>query len=220
MFSQSEENYLKAIYRLGIDSKESIINTNLIAEKLETKASSVTDMMKKLALKDLVDYQKYKGVSLTNKGKNIALSIVRKHRLWECFMVEKLNFKWDEVHDIAEQLEHIKSEKLVNRLDEFLDFPTHDPHGDPIPDENGEMAKRSNLTLSNFELNIACKVVGVKDSSNSFLKYLEKLKISLGSIITIKSKEEFDNSLSIKLNKSEINISNQIAKNLFVTKIN
>lgn len=220
MFSQSEENYLKAIYRLELDLNESIINTNLIAEKLETKASSVTDMLKKLAQKDLVDYQKYKGVSVTKKGKSIALSIVRKHRLWEFFMVEKLNFKWDEVHDVAEQLEHIKSEELVNRLDAFLDFPTHDPHGDPIPDKDGQVALHHNLVLSNLALKTICKVVGVKDSSNSFLKYLEKLKISLGSVITIINKEEFDNSLSIEINNIEINISNQIANNLIVAKIN
>lgn len=219
MFSQSEENYLKAIYRLELDLNESVINTNLIAESLATKASSVTDMLKKLALKDLVNYQKYKGVSLTKLGKSIALSIVRKHRLWECFMVDKLNFKWDEVHDVAEQLEHIKSEGLVNRLDAFLDFPTHDPHGDPIPDKDGKVAKHHNLVLANFDKKTVCKVVGVKDSSNSFLKYLEKLQISLGSVITIKNKEEFDNSLTIEMNKLEFNISNQIANNLFVTKI-
>ena len=220
MFSQSEENYLKAIYRLELDLNESIINTNLITEKLETKASSVTDMLKKLAQKDLVNYQKYKGVSVTKKGKSIALSIVRKHRLWEFFMVEKLNFKWDEVHDVAEQLEHIKSEELVNRLDAFLDFPTHDPHGDPIPDKDGKVSLRHTLVLSNIPLKTICKVVGVKDSSNSFLKYLEKLKISLGSIITIINKEEFDNSLIIEINNIEINISNQIANNLIIAKIN
>lgn len=220
MFSQSEENYLKAIYHLNLSLNESLINTNLIAEKLATKASSVTDMLKKLALKDLVNYQKYKGASLTVEGKKIALSIIRKHRLWECFMVEKLHFKWDEVHDVAEQLEHIRSDDLVNRLDAFLDFPTHDPHGDPIPNKNGEVALRPNLVLSNVALNTTCKVVGVKDSSNSFLKYLEKLKISLGTIVKIISKEEFDNSFTIEINNLEFNVSNQIANNLFVNKIN
>ncbi len=216
MFSQSEENYLKAIYRLELDLNESSINTNLIAESLETKASSVTDMIKKLAQKQLVDYQKYKGVSLTSKGKQIALSIVRKHRLWECFLVDKLNFKWDEVHDIAEQLEHIKSKELVSRLDAFLEFPKSDPHGDPIPDENGNVAKQQNVQLSNFEINKKCKVVGVKDSSANFLQYLEKINVKLGSELTISAKEDFDNSLTIEVNKKEINISQQIANNLFV----
>lgn len=216
MFSQSEENYLKAICRLEIDLNESVINTNLIAESLSTKASSVTDMIKKLAVKELVNYQKYKGVSLTEKGKSVALSIVRKHRLWECFLVDKLKFKWDEVHDIAEQLEHIKSKALVNRLDSFLEFPKHDPHGDPIPDKNGKLTPHQNLMLSTFELNKDCKVVGVKDSSNSFLKYLEKNDIKLGSIIKILGKEDFDDSLTIEINKKEINISHQIANNIFI----
>ena len=136
----SEENYLKTIYHLTIIS-DSEISTNAIAEKMETKASSVTDMLKKLAEKDLVDYKKYQGVSLTEKGKLSAKMIVRKHRLWEVFLVEKLDFSWDEVHDIAEQLEHIKSEKLINKLDDFLGNPTEDPHGDPIPDKNGKLPK-------------------------------------------------------------------------------
>lgn len=219
-FSQSEENYLKAICRLEIDLNESVINTNLIAESLETKASSVTDMLKKLALKKLVNHQKYKGVSLTKKGRSVALYIVRKHRLWECFLVEKLKFKWDEVHDIAEQLEHINSEDLVSRLDSFLDFPKHDPHGDPIPDENGNISLHNNLMLSTFELKKNCKVVGVKDSSNSFLKYLEKNDIKLGSIIKIIGKEDYDNSLTIEINKKEKNISHQIANNIFIIDIN
>jgi len=215
MFSQSEENYLKAIFSLETELKESI-NTNLIAEIMKTKASSVTDMIKKLAQKDLVVYEKYKGVNLSAKGKKVALSTIRKHRLWESFLVEKLNFNWDEVHDIAEQLEHVKSEELVDRLDEYLDFPKHDPHGDPIPDKFGNINFHQNDMLSNFELNKECIVVGVKDSSNVFLKFLEKFQISLGSIVTIKSKEAYDSSLSIEINDKKINISNQIAKNIFI----
>jgi len=215
-FTQAEENYLKAIYHLEIESKESI-NTNLIAEKLDTKASSVTDMIKRLAQKELVNYQKYKGVSLSEKGIKIALSVIRKHRLWECFLVEKLKFSWDEVHDIAEQLEHINSTELIDRLDEFLDFPKQDPHGDPIPDKNGRIDIQNTLTLSNLDLNKECKVVGVKDSSNVFLKYLEKININLGSIITITNKEEFDKSLILKLQNKEISISNEIANNIFVS---
>ncbi len=217
MFSQSEENYLKAICGLELSTSDLNISTNLIAEKIDTKASSVTDMLKKLAKKDLVFYQKYKGVSLTKKGKTIAMSIIRKHRLWECFLVDKLNFKWDEVHDVAEQLEHVNSEKLVNCLDKFLDFPKNDPHGDPIPDKNGKIALHKNAMLSTFEINKKCKVVGVKDSSTSFLKFLEKHKINIGSILEIKAKEDFDNSLTICVNAKEMNVSFQIANNIFIT---
>ncbi|WP_243389180.1 metal-dependent transcriptional regulator, partial [Flavobacterium psychrophilum] len=134
----SEENYLKTIYHLTTIS-DSEVSTNAIAEKMETKASSVTDMLKKLSEKDLINYKKYQGVSLTETGSLSAKMIVRKHRLWEVFLVEKLDFPWDEVHDIAEQLEHIKSEKLINKLDDFLGNPTEDPHGDPIPNANGQI---------------------------------------------------------------------------------
>jgi DtxR family Mn-dependent transcriptional regulator len=148
--THSEENYLKIIYHLTTIS-DAEVSTNAIAEKMETKASSVTDMLKKLAEKDLVNYVKYQGVSLTEKGKLSAKMIVRKHRLWECFLVEKLDFSWDEVHDVAEQLEHIKSEKLINKLDEFLNFPTEDPHGDPIPNAKGQMVNIKKQLLSEFE---------------------------------------------------------------------
>src|SRR6188768_3076308 len=148
----SEENYLKSIYHLTA-SLETEVSTNAIAEKMETKASSVTDMLKKLAEKDLVNYKKYQGVTLTEKGLLNAKMIVRKHRLWEVFLVEKLDFSWDEVHDVAEQLEHIKSEKLINKLDEFLDFPTEDPHGDPIPNGKGEIEKIHKQLLAELEEN-------------------------------------------------------------------
>lgn len=215
MFSQSEENYLKAIYSLEREFGNAV-STNLIAEMLKTKASSVTDMIKKLSQKELVNYEKYKGVTLSESGKKIALSIIRKHRLWETFLVNKLNFNWDEVHDIAEQLEHIKSQELVNRLDEFLEFPSNDPHGDPIPDKDGNIIYKQKSLLSNFEHNKKCIVVGVKDSSSKFLKFLEKIEIKLGSKITILSSEEYDNSLLINIENREINISNQTAKNIFI----
>lgn len=215
MFSQSEENYLKAIYSLEREHGDAV-STNYIAEMLETKASSVTDMIKKLATKELVNYEKYKGVTLTETGIKIALSIIRKHRLWETFLVEKLNFSWDEVHEIAEQLEHIQSQELVNRLDKFLEFPSNDPHGDPIPDKDGKIVYKQKSLLSNFEHNKTCIVVGVKDSSKSFLKFLEKVKITLGSSIIILSIEEYDHSFTIEILGKEINISNQIAKNIFI----
>jgi DtxR family Mn-dependent transcriptional regulator len=211
----SEENYLKTIYHLTIIS-DAEVSTNAIAEMMETKASSVTDMLKKLADKDLVNYIKYQGVSLTNKGKLTAKMIVRKHRLWEVFLVEKLNFPWDEVHDIAEQLEHIKSEQLINKLDDFLGNPTEDPHGDPIPNAKGQIIAIEKQLLSELSENQTGICVGVKDSSSEFLKYLDKQGIALGSRIEIIEKETFDSSLKINLDSKELTISNKIAGNLFV----
>ncbi|RXR21157.1 metal-dependent transcriptional regulator [Flavobacterium amnicola] len=216
--THSEENYLKAIYHLT-SVLENEISTNAIAEKMETKASSVTDMLKKLADKDLVHYKKYQGVSLTNKGLHSAKMIVRKHRLWEVFLVEKLAFSWDEVHDIAEQLEHIKSEQLVNKLDAFLNFPTEDPHGDPIPNAEGNIIKVEKQLLSELQEKQTGICVGVKDTSSEFLQYLDKQGISLGSKIEIKSREIFDLSLKISINGNEMTISNKIASNLFVRKV-
>ena len=211
----SEENYLKAIYHLTTVT-DTEVSTNAIAETMETKASSVTDMLKKLAEKDLVNYKKYQGVSLTDKGMLCAKMIVRKHRLWEVFLVDKLNFAWDEVHDIAEQLEHIKSEQLINKLDDFLGNPTEDPHGDPIPNANGQMVAIEKQLLSELAENQVGICVGVKDSSAEFLKYLDKQEIALGSKIEIIFKESFDLSTKIKVNGKELTISNKIANNLFV----
>ncbi|MEO0045611.1 MAG: Transcriptional regulator MntR [Bacteroidota bacterium] len=211
----SEENYLKTIYHI-ISASGVEVSTNAIAEKMETKASSVTDMLKKLAEKELIDYKKYKGVSLTNKGNLAAKMIVRKHRLWEFFLVDKLQFPWDEVHDIAEQLEHIKSEKLINKLDDFLGNPTEDPHGDPIPDVNGKITKVEKLLLSELKVNQTGICVGVKDSSAEFLKYLDKNKIALGVTIKVNSIEDFDLSLTVNVAGKDLLISNKIAGNLFV----
>lgn len=211
----SEENYLKTIYHLTTVS-DSEVSTNAIAEKMETKASSVTDMLKKLAEKDLVNYKKYQGVSLTENGKLAAKMIVRKHRLWEVFLVEKLDFSWDEVHDVAEQLEHIKSEKLINKLDDFLGNPTEDPHGDPIPDVHGRIIKIEKQLLSELVENQSSICVGVKDTSSEFLKYLDKQEIALGSKIEVIAKESFDQSLRIKVDNKDLTISNKIASNLFV----
>lgn len=211
----SEENYIKVIYHLSLVSPKGV-NTNAIAGMLDTKASSVTDMLKKLAEKELVSYQKYQGVTLTEKGFYLSKMIVRKHRLWEVFLVDKLNFSWDEVHEIAEELEHIKSEKLINKLDEFLRFPAFDPHGDPIPNAKGELVKIDKFLLSEATLNTDFVCVGVKNSSVEFLQYLDKQNISLGSTIKVISREEFDSSLTIILNSNTISISNKIAENLFI----
>jgi DtxR family Mn-dependent transcriptional regulator len=211
----SEENYIKVIYHLSLVSPKGV-NTNAIAGMLDTKASSVTDMLKKLSEKELVAYQKYQGVTLTEKGFYSAKMIVRKHRLWEVFLVDKLNFSWDEVHEIAEELEHIKSENLINKLDAFLDFPSFDPHGDPIPNADGEIKKINKLLLSETELNKEYQCVGVKDSSSSFLQYLDKQKIALGSKITVKEKESFDDTLLVEIDSRQLTISNKIANNLYV----
>ena len=211
----SEENYIKVIYHLSLVSPKGV-NTNAIAGMLETKASSVTDMLKKLSEKELVAYQKYQGVTLTEKGFLSAKMIVRKHRLWEVFLVEKLDFPWDEVHDIAEQLEHIKSEQLINKLANFLGNPTKDPHGDPIPDADGNIVTIEKVLLSELLQDQTGICVGVKDSSAAFLKYLDTNKIALGSEITLLAKEDFDLSLKISADKKEMVISNKIASNLFV----
>lgn len=211
----SEENYLKIIYHLSNNSNKGIA-TNAIANQMESKPSSVTDMVKKLADKGLIRYKKYQGVSLTDEGKFKALMIVRKHRLWEVFLLEKLDFSWDEVHDVAEQLEHIKSEKLTDKLEEFLDFPTEDPHGDPIPDREGNVKKIDKKLLSEIPAGQKVICVGVKDSSSSFLQYLDKQQIALGSAMEVMSKEDFDLSLTLKVSEKLIAVSNKIAANLFV----
>jgi DtxR family Mn-dependent transcriptional regulator len=211
----SEENYLKVIYHLSLTANKGI-TTNSIANVMESKPSSVTDMVQKLADKELVTYKKYQGVSLTDKGRLSALMIVRKHRLWEVFLVDKLNFAWDEVHDVAEQLEHIKSEKLTDKLDEYLGFPTEDPHGDPIPDKHGKIAKVEKQLLSEIEVGRKALCVGVKDSSSAFLQYLDKQQISLGSTLQVVAKEHFDLSLTLLIDKKEVTVSNKIAGNLFV----
>ena len=218
MLTFSEENHLKSIFHLSSES-ESGVSTNSIAANLNTKASSVTEMLKKLNDKLLIVYKKYHGAQLTEKGRKTALNIIRKHRLWEVFLVDKLNFKWDEVHDIAEQLEHIQSEKLTNELDKFLDFPTKDPHGDPIPNPAGFIKFTPKLKLSDLNIGETGKFVGVKDSSSTFLKYLDKRQISLGSNIKVLHQEEFDQSLHVGLDESNLTISIKTASNLYITKI-
>lgn len=218
MNTLSEENYLKAIFHLQSHLGDAV-STNAIAEKMDTKASSVTDMLKKLAEKNLVIYKKYRGVNLTDKGHLSAASVIRKHRLWEVFLVEKLNFSWGEVHDVAEQLEHIKSDKLINELDAFLDFPERDPHGDPIPDKDGKIYKSDKIVLSKVGINEDCICVGVNDSSSKFLKYLDKHQIALGSQLKVVAKESFDESMTILIDKHELNISKAVSNNLYV-KIN
>ena len=214
--TQSEENYLKAIYHLG-KVNPGVISTNAIAEEMQTKPSSVTDMVKRLAEKGYLHYKKYKGVSMSEPGSRKALMIIRKHRLWETFLVQKMNFSWDEVHEIAEQLEHIQSEKLIDELDRFLDYPKADPHGDPIPDKNGDLEPIPSNLLSNLQINSTCICIGVKDSSTSFLRYLDKNNIALGDRIQVLEKEDFDDSIRIQIGDRDLQLSHAIASNLIVT---
>jgi DtxR family transcriptional regulator, Mn-dependent transcriptional regulator len=215
--SFTEENYLKIIYHLSTDLDGAEVSTNAVAEMAATKAASVSDMLKKLSEKKLVNYQKYQGVTLTKLGQKIALKVIRKHRLWEVFLVEKLNFTWDEVHLIAEELEHINSEKLIEKLDEFLGFPKFDPHGDPIPDQNGKFPTTVSHTLIDLKVGNEGILMGVTEHTSAFLKYLAKTGLHLGSTIKILDLNEYDHSLSVMIN-GETNhfLSKEAAKNLLI----
>lgn len=215
MQSFTEENYLKIIYHLSQNNDEAI-QTNAIAEKIQTKAASVTDMIKKLADKQLINYKKYQGVTLTPAGKSAAIKIVRKHRLWEVFLVEKLNFKWDEVHDIAEDLEHIKSTELIERLDEFLAFPKSDPHGDPIPDKNGQFDTVPFTKLNKLKSGEQGLIMGVSEHSSTFLKHLEKLGLTLGKKIAITAINDFDSSVELMIEQKKISVSREVAKHILI----
>jgi DtxR family Mn-dependent transcriptional regulator len=214
--SFTEENYLKVIHRLSEATSEDI-STNAVAELMQTKAASVTDMLRKLADKGWVNYQKYQGVRLSPAGEKIALSIVRKHRLWEVFLVDKMGFNWDEVHEIAEQLEHIESDELVQKLDAYLGFPKTDPHGDPIPDKEGILPELAYLHLSDIKAGKNCKLMGVAQDSAVFLQLLTKLNLSLGAKLAIMEINEFDRSFFVSINDAEpIFISHEVAKNILV----
>lgn len=211
----SEENYLKAIYHLGkTDSK---VSPKAIADALENNPASVIDMLKKLQDKDLISYDKVQGAILSQSGEAAALDIIRKHRLWEVFLVEKLQYGWDEVHDIAEQLEHIHDEQLAKKLDDFLGNPSFDPHGDPIPAQNGKMPVYASKRLSDAEADQLCKVGSVRDTSTPFLKYLKQLKVGLGSRIRVIEKMEFDQSMIISIDEGEPKtVSSKMTDNILV----
>ncbi|MGB0427797.1 MAG: metal-dependent transcriptional regulator [Flavobacteriales bacterium] len=218
MLSISEENYLKAIHKLQTDDNP-FVNTNALADELGTKASSITDMLKKLAKKELCVYIKYKGVELSAIGRQKAISIVRKHRLWELFLVEKLEFSWENVHDIAEQLEHIQSEELVHRLDTFLGFPNWDPHGNPIPNQLGELPQRESQVLSESEIGAEHQLIGVLSEASEFLNYLNVLGLDIGSSFKILDKITFDDSLIIEHNTEQKQLSSKATKQLIVNKL-
>ncbi len=194
------------------------VSTSAIAERMETKASSVTDMLKKLSEKGFINYVKYQGVTLQQKGSDVAIKVIRKHRLWEVFLCTKLNFTWDEIHEVAEQLEHITSVKLVDSLDQFLGYPKVDPHGDPIPDKNGNFHKIKEVALRDLKVGEKAVLIGVREDSREFLKYLESIKLLLGSKMEVLNKFEFDESVLIKVNGgNEIMLSSLVCKNLSVT---
>ncbi len=217
MGSLTEENYIKVIHRLA-ERTDTKITPTAIAEEISVNTASVIDMIKKLTGKRLVSYDKTRGAKLTDKGSKIALGIVRNHRLWEVFLLEKLGYSWDIVHEIAEQLEHIKHEELADRLDKFLGFPEFDPHGDPIPNSNGKMPRTVNTVLSEIEVGQVCHVTAVKDTSISFLQYLHQLSISIGTRIRVLDKIPYDGSMSIQVAKAnKTMVSKKFADSLSVT---
>lgn len=215
--THSEENYLKVIFQISGQERERV-STNALADKLSAKASSITDMLKKLADKKLIGYKKYNGCELTPRGESIAIQIIRKHRLWETFLVSKLSFGWDEVHDVAEQLEHIHSLKLIDRLDQFLDFPKFDPHGDPIPDKNGNITyRKSKIKLAESAINALVEVVSVDEDSQLLLKYLDEIGLKLGSKIKVFERVPFDGSLKIEIvGAQRMYLSEKVAENIGV----
>jgi len=214
--SVAEENYIKAVFHL--QRPGSIVSTNELAAELNTKAASVTDMLKKLKQKKLLNYEPYKGFTLTADGRKVALGVVRRHRLWEYFLVEKLQFGWDEVHEVAEELEHVTSKKLIDKLDAYLDFPRFDPHGDPIPDANGRLILQNHICLNELAVNTVAQVSSVKDQSSELLELLKHKNISIGSKIEVKRKFDFDNSLEVKVKNfaAPVNVSKQLAEVLYV----
>ncbi|MCU0420803.1 MAG: metal-dependent transcriptional regulator [Cyclobacteriaceae bacterium] len=215
MLSLTEENYLKAIYHLSEGGTQPVL-TNALAEAMSTKAASATDMIKKLSQKELITYEKYHGVNVTATGKTEALLVIRKHRLWETFLVQTLGFTWDEVHEIAEQLEHIHSQRLIDKLDAFLGYPQVDPHGDPIPDSRGKIKNRSQVPLDQMPVGFKGIITAVKDSDSNLLKYLDKIGARPGVKLQLTDKEAYDQSMEVKINSKTISLSKEVCKNILV----
>jgi DtxR family Mn-dependent transcriptional regulator len=208
--SVAEENYIKSIYHLQQDAQS--VTTNALADHIKTKPASVTDMLKKLQLKNLLNYNPYKGFKLSKEGNKAALNIIRRHRLWEYFLVNQLQFNWDEVHDVAEQLEHVISRKLVDKLDAFLGYPKFDPHGDPIPDSNGKINYQQQMPLVNLPLNTMAIITSVQNQSSDLLTFLSNRDMHIGTKVEVKQKLSFDNSLEVKIkNKQSFHVSEQVA---------
>ena len=214
-FTITEENYIKQIYHL--QQATGYTTTNELAAAIKARPASITDMLKKLKVKKIINYEPYKEFQLTAQGKKVALGIIRKHRLWEFFLVEKLQFGWDEVHEVAEELEHISSKLLIDKLDVFLDHPRFDPHGDPIPDSNGKMSLQQQVCLLSVEFNVVTEVTSVGSQSTELLEVLKHKNIHIGTVLEVKKKFSFDNSLELKLkNMPAVTISEQLARSLFV----
>jgi len=216
-FSNSEENYLKAIYHL--QAEKETVSTSALAQQLNTKPASITDMMKKLSAKGLLHYKPYYGFTLSAEGKKVALTIIRRHRLWEFFLAQKLGFKWNEVHEVAEELEHVSSKKLIEKLDAYLGYPQFDPHGDPIPDTKGRVKKIDQVALTKLPLNQTAVVQSISNQSTDVLDYLHQKKIGIGTLLEIKKRHAFDGSLEVKVNKALITITPALSKYLFVKKV-
>ncbi len=214
--SKNEEDYLKALFHLIVEQGIEAARTKELAAYLDVAPASVNAMLKKLKLKGLVEYEKYGKLQLSLSGQKIATQIIRKHRLWETFLYKNLNFNWEEVHEVAEQLEHIQSEKLINELDKFLGFPKIDPHGSPIPSSNGDYQAIPKVLLSEMKEGNACKIVGVKEGSIEFLKYFSQIGLVLSSNVIVEKIIEFDNSMLISFEGKEETISQKFAANIFV----
>lgn len=215
MASEQVENYLKQIYK--IQEQEGRVTTSLLSERLQISAPSVTEMIKKLADEGSVTYTPYKGVELTGAGRRKALHIVRRHRLWELFLVEILKFPWDEIDSEAERLEHFMSEKLEKRIDEILGHPSRDPHGDTIPAPDGTIEGLNHSSLAAIVPGTVVEVARVSDESAEILQYLSKLGVALGTELTVTDTMSFDGSLRVKVGEREQFISSKLAQNIFVT---
>ena len=216
--SKSEENYLKSIFNLSEFGNKQV-TTNSISKILNIEPASVTDMIKKLSKKKLIYHEKYKGSTISKSGIKIALQIIRRHRLWEVFLYDKLNFKWDKIHDMAEELEHVSSEELIDNLDKFLKYPKIDPHGDPIPNKLGEMNFIDKISISDLNVNENGIVSRIINEDEEFFNLLRKLKIEIGTEVKIIDKIEYDESIEILINKKTVIISKDIANNIKITKI-
>jgi len=214
MLSQTEENYLKNLFNVGGGEKE--VGTNELAAYLGVKPASVNDMLKKLKEKKLVDYEKYGKISLTAEGRKKAIEVVRKHRLWETFLYSTFDFTWDEVHEVAEQLEHIQSAKLVDKLDEFLNYPAYDPHGDVIPNAKGEMPAVHKKTLLEEVVGHHCTMVAVKDNSAPFLQYVSRIGLGINNKLKVVARHAYDGQMEIEVNKKVVSISARFAQNIII----
>ncbi len=216
--SKSEENYLKSIFNLSEFGNKKV-STNSISKILNIEPASVTDMIKKLSKKKLIYHERYKGSSISKSGIKIALQIIRRHRLWEVFLHDKLKFKWDQIHEIAEELEHVSSDNLIDSLDKFLKYPKIDPHGDPIPNKLGEIDFVDKISIYDLNINQKGIVSRIINEDDEFFNLLKKLDIEIGSEIKMIDKIEYDDSLEISINNKSVIISKQIASNIKITKI-